>query len=169
MVDSLLEFARLGGVADRKARAQVRETSVALLEELKPQAEEAHVELVLEEPVPKTETACSPAILSVLLSNLIRNSIKYMGSSRERRVNLRVLPCHRRALRFEVEDTGPGLEPELERMVFQAYARGARRGEPGLGLGLATVKRLVEAHGGKVGVSSKERRGSLFWFELPAA
>ena len=48
-------------------------------------------------------------------------------------------------------------------------ARGAGTSEPGLGLGLATHRRLVEGHHGRYGVSSRPGEGALFWFELPAA
>jgi len=48
-------------------------------------------------------------------------------------------------------------------------ARGAGTSVPGLGLGLATVRRLVEGHNGRYGVTSAPGEGALFWFELPAA
>jgi signal transduction histidine kinase len=53
--------------------------------------------------------------------------------------------------------------------AFDPYVRGAGTSEPGLGLGLATVRRLVEGHDGRTGVSSQPGEGALFWFELPAA
>ena len=67
-----------------------------------------------------------------------------------------------------MEDTGPGLSPELVKQAFDPYVRGTRTTEPGLGLGLATVRRLVDGHDGRYGVSSQLGEGALFWFELPA-
>ena len=112
--------------------------------------------------------ACSPGILGSLVSNLVHNAIKYLGDRSERRITVRVL--ERGAMvRFEVEDTGPGLPPDLERTVFDAYVRARGTLLPGFGLGLATVKKAAEAHGGRVGVRSVVGRGCLFWFELPLA
>jgi signal transduction histidine kinase len=69
--------------------------------------------------------------------------------------------------RVEVEDNGPGLPAEIEKHLFEPYVRGPETGTPGLGLGLSTVRRFVEGHGGEVGVRSVPDRGCVFWFELP--
>jgi len=90
-----------------------------------------------------------------------------MGQSPRRQVQVRIMTRYDR-IRFEVEDTGPGLPPELLAQAFDPYVRGARTAEPGLGLGLATVRRLVDGHDGRYGVSSRVGEGALFWFELPA-
>ena len=68
-------------------------------------------------------------------------------------------------VRFEIDDTGPGVPPELEEHVFERYVRGA--GVDRSRLGLATVKRLVEGAGGRLGVESVVGKGSCFWVELP--
>jgi signal transduction histidine kinase len=75
----------------------------------------------------------------------------------------------RKLVRFEVEDSGPGVSLAAQALIFEPYVRLPHSREPGVGLGLATVKRLVEAHGGSVGVRSSARGGALFWFELPRA
>src|SRR5262249_37867099 len=63
---------------------------------------------------------------------------------------------------------GPGLPADLRITAFAPFVQG-RDPSSGIGLGLATVKRIVEAHGGSVGVDSALGRGSTFWFELPKA
>jgi signal transduction histidine kinase len=116
--------------------------------------------------------ACDPTVLAVVLLNLVGNAIKYIGGgiSPERRiwVRSRVLGA---LLRFEVEDTGPGLPPGSEARAFDLFERldAASSGKEGVGLGLATVKRIVEAHDGEVGVESRPGRGSSFWFTLRLA
>ena len=67
------------------------------------------------------------------------------------------------------EDTGPGIPPALGQRIFEPYVRGPNTGTPGIGLGLATVKRLVESHGGTLGVRAGPTGGALFWFELDEA
>jgi len=138
-----------------------------LLEELGPFAEQYGAKLKVE-PTYACAVACSQGVLLSLLSNLLRNAIKYLGEAEVREVSLRVKPRRGRVL-FEVEDTGPGIPQASVGRVFELYVRGPNLGPPGLGLGLATVKRLAESHGGTVGLRPGARAGSVFWFELEEA
>ncbi len=167
IVHALLRFARAGAQRDPTAHTEVARLLSDLKEALSSDAEEAHVTLTVAPVDPGVEVPCEPGLLATALDNLVRNAVKYMGSASERRVDVRALPNGGR-LRFEVQDTGPGVPAELQRRIFQPYVRGTNTGEPGIGLGLATVRRIVEAYGGSVGVES-HGRGSLFWFELPRA
>ncbi|GAC1603686.1 MAG: hypothetical protein NVS4B10_16340 [Myxococcales bacterium] len=113
--------------------------------------------------------ACSTGALLSVLGNLLRNALKYIGDGDRRLVTLRVA-AGRGRVRIEVEDTGPGIPAEsLDAKVFHAYVRGPGAAQPGIGLGLATVQKLVLAHGGAVGVKAAPAGGALFWVELPRA
>ena len=164
IVDGLLEFARAGARPEVGARAEVKPIVSGLLDELAPFAERSGARLTAGE-IPACAVECSPGVLLSLLGNLLRNAIKYLGDSTTREVTLRIKGRRGRVL-FEVEDTGPGIPQHLSRRVFEAYVRGPHTGTPGIGLGLATVKRLVESHGGSVGLRPAPQGGCLFWFEL---
>ncbi|MFL5423615.1 MAG: ATP-binding protein [Myxococcales bacterium] len=171
VVDALLDFARAGAQPEPGAVAPVREAVAGLEDEIRPAALAENVELVVEpDPVPDCAVACAPGVLAVLLTNLVRNSLKYMGDSAVRRVHLGVR-ARRNVVVFEIADSGPGVPEELGERIFEAYVRGKRTAakKSGIGLGLATVKRLVVAHGGTVGVRRSHLGGALFWFELPRA
>lgn len=163
VVDGLLEFARAGGRPALDARAPVPKILADVVDELRPYADQSGVTLELED-APSVEVVCAPGILCVLVTNLVSNAIKYMADSPLRQVTVRAATC-KGGVCFEVEDSGPGLSPGFEPLVFEPYMRGATD-TVGLGLGLATVKRLVTAHGGRVGVRSCEGSGAVFWFEL---
>jgi signal transduction histidine kinase len=105
-------------------------------------------------------------VLTNIVSNLAQNAVKYMADSELKRITVRAID-RGELVRVEMEDTGPGLPAGLEAKVFEPYVRAEGLTQPGLGLGLATVKRLCEAHGGNVGVRSTRGAGSVFWFELP--
>src|SRR5262249_38707357 len=96
----------------------------------------------------------------------VTNAIKYMGDAPVRRVRVDVHEGAR-SVRIEVSDTGPGVPFALRSHLFDPYVRGADSNVPGLGLGLATVRRLAEAHGGGTGMEPARGGGSVFWFELP--
>ncbi len=165
IVDDLLAFARAGAAADAAGRSSVKEALASLAEELGPQAEAARAELRCDCPEP-IEVACPSGILAVLVTNLVRNSLKFMGGATERVVRVRTA-ARPRWVRIEVADSGPGFPPGFEPSAFKPYSKGAGEPQPGLGLGMATVKRLVEAHGGSVGLGRSELGGALVWFELP--
>jgi signal transduction histidine kinase len=166
LVDALFAFARAPRGEQLVASSdleQVAREVVAGFEEL---AATSHVslELVSSGPMPSDVHA---GIVASILGNLLQNAIRYLGNAQVRRVTVRLTQKSGRT-RVEVIDTGPGVPPELQERIFDPYFRAAGRDQSlGLGLGLATARRLVEAHGGSIGVSSAGT-GSIFWFELPA-
>ena len=166
MVDGLLEFARSGARPSERLETDVRAVLDDVVEGVRGDAEERNIELRID-PFPPCSVKCSQGVLTSLVSNLVRNAIKYMGSSEVRRVLLRVTDSADR-WRVAVQDTGPGVPSEKKATLFEPYVR-ADSNQPGIGLGLATVKRLAEAHRGAVGVESAPGCGSTFWFELPKA
>jgi signal transduction histidine kinase len=169
IVDALLEFARSGARPEPGASTDVPAVVAGLIDELGPQAEAAAAELRVE-PIPDCAVACSPGVLMVVLNNLVRNAIKYLGDSPQRLVELRVR-ARRSTVSIEVDDSGPGVPAELGDRIFEPYIRGPRASatRPGIGLGLATVKRLVTAHGGSLATRRSSLGGAQFWFELPRA
>ncbi len=167
IVDALLDFARAGGAPRDSAGCAVKPALEGVLTDLGDRAHARGVSLAAES-LCDLRAACHPGALASIAGNLIGNAIKYIGDGPERRVRVRARARGSR-VRVEVEDSGPGVPRELAQVIFQPFVRGGDQREPGIGLGLATAKRLCEAHGGAIGVSSIAGRGATFWFELPLA
>jgi signal transduction histidine kinase len=167
MIDGLLGFAMAGG-RPSPATTPLLEVADEVVASMEDEAQAAGAQLTMVA-LPTATIACSAGELTSVLSNLLRNAIKYVVEGKgERQVLLRARPRPGGRLRLEVIDTGPGIPPGRERDVFDPLVRipeVARH--PGLGLGLATVKRIVEARRGAVGVESSYGDGSCFWVELP--
>jgi signal transduction histidine kinase len=165
LVRDLLVFAQAGAAPVPEARASLRAGVEGVVADAEPEASAAGVRLEVDT-VPECDVACTPGILQSLIANLVSNAIKYMPpDASDRRVTLSASVDGKR-VHVEVADTGCGVLPEARERIFQPYVRGDRR-QPGLGLGLATVRRLAEAHAGRVGLRCNDRGGSTFWFELP--
>jgi signal transduction histidine kinase len=164
LVDSLLAFARAGGKPEMGAKTEIGPVLRDLVDGLTAQAQQKDIELRMG-PLPVGFVACSSGVLTSIATNLIRNALKYMGDAGERRVEVRVTDAGT-AWRFDVRDTGPGIPEDQQRRIFEPYVRVANAGV-GIGLGLATVDRLVRSHGGTVAVRSKVGAGSTFSVELP--
>ena len=166
IVNGLLSFARAGAHPDPEVLTEVRGVLDDVVSGHKPVAAEREVQLLLEAS-PAAVVRCEAGVLTSVVSNLVHNAIKYVGRGNDHwvKVRARELP---QAVRIEVEDNGPGLSPELARKAFDPYVRGPQaQSETGIGLGLATVRRIAQAHRGEVGVERGPDGGSLFWFELP--
>jgi signal transduction histidine kinase len=165
IADALLDFARAGARPSPGAGACVREAIGEAIADVAAEARTQGIEIVAARIV-ETEVACSRGALASILGNLLANSVRHMGASIIRRVDIRAEAVEGR-VRFEVEDTGPGLPQASEKNLFEPFVRGENASGSGVGLGLATVKRLVEAHGGSIRATTGEAHGCLIEFELP--
>jgi signal transduction histidine kinase len=166
IIDGLLDFARAGANPGYDAGADLALILEDVVASVLPAAEAVGAELRIGT-FPRVHLAITPEALRSVLSNLLGNAVKYVGEGRllPHRISVRVT---RRAgcSRIEVEDNGPGLPSGAEERLFKPFHRLASK-QPGTGLGLATVKRIVEAYKGRVGVIAESGRGSTFWVELP--
>jgi len=175
IADGLLSFARAGARPEPGAEADVAEVIGAAIKEIAPgqgERERERETLIVSEVESPGMVACNPGVLASLVSNLLRNAVKYAGGVPSPRIVVRaraIAERHARRVRIEVEDNGPGLPAELGDQAFEPYVRGPNSGQPGIGLGLATVKRIADAHGGRVGVRSVPGLGCTFTVDLPAA
>ncbi|NDJ61401.1 MAG: GAF domain-containing protein [Chloroflexi bacterium] len=110
-----------------------------------------------------------PAQLREALGNLIGNALKYTPDAGMVFSRLRI---HEGRLRFEVEDTGPGIPADQQGRLFEPFFRAESvetRGIAGTGLGLHLVKRIVLRHNGHIRFRSEYGRGSIFGFDVPPA
>jgi signal transduction histidine kinase len=163
LVRDLLAFARAGAAPNPNARAPLRSTVAESVADTADPASKNRVRVDLED-LPDCQVGCAPGILRSLVEHLVTNAIKYMPTDATQRVVTIRANENRVFVRVEVADTGAGVPVEARGRIFDPYVR-AQTHEPELGL--ATVRRLAEAHGGRVGVRSANGPGAVFWFELP--
>jgi signal transduction histidine kinase len=105
--------------------------------------------------------------LRSVLMNLVDNAVKFTVPGEEPDIEVDSVPIDGHH-RVEVRDRGRGVPAEKRERVFAPLARLDKSVE-GSGIGLATCRRIVEAHGGRMGVDDRDGGGAVFWFELPRA
>jgi PAS domain S-box-containing protein len=121
------------------------------------------VELVMPEDTPAV--LADKRYARQVLTNLLANASKYSPEHSTIRV---VVSPKANAVRVSVEDKGPGISPEQQAGLFERFYRvRADTDAPGVGLGLAIAKGIVEAHGGSIGIDSEVGSGTSVWFTLP--
>jgi len=106
-----------------------------------------------------------PGELQVVLQNLIENAIKYRGDQPPR-IRLDAVRDER-GWKMSCRDNGQGIPPDAREQVFEPFTRG-HTSVPGSGLGLATCRRIVEGHGGRIWIAATGNLGTTVAFTLPA-
>ncbi|MAE94859.1 MAG: hypothetical protein CL910_09380 [Deltaproteobacteria bacterium] len=116
-----------------------------------------------------TRAFFDPSAVEQVLVNLIGNGLKYGPKGGTLRVQCQRLGGEPAMVEISVQDEGPGVPEEERERIFEPYVRRAEHaGSGGLGLGLAICRRIVEAHGGYIGVGEGPDGGCRFAFTLPA-
>jgi signal transduction histidine kinase len=106
-------------------------------------------------------------MLTRVMENLLGNAWKYSSRSPQAHIAFRGVPHADGPTAFQVIDNGVGFDMRLAGQLFGPFQRLHSASEfPGHGVGLVTVKRIVERHGGQVGAHSEPGQGSMFWFTL---
>jgi two-component system phosphate regulon sensor histidine kinase PhoR len=169
LVAELLELARIESqqMPIQRAPNDPCEILQKGVERLRLQAERAGLDLSVECEPGLPMIQADPPRLEQVLVNLIHNAVKFTprGGS--------IVGSVRRTngvVEFSVRDTGSGIaEENITRIFERFYKTDPARNKSGTGLGLAIAKHLVEAHGGHIGVESREGKGSRFFFTIPIA
>jgi len=159
LIDDLLKFARVGGELQR---VSVDLTTVAkdVREDLATALADATV-VVGDLP---TVTG-DPVQLRAVLQNLVANAAKFVRPGQPAHIEIDATRIGDR-WRIEVCDRGPGVPADQQERVFQPLAR-VNEDVEGSGIGLTTCRRIVEAHGGRIGLTDSPYGGACAWFELP--
>ncbi|MCP2502158.1 MAG: ATP-binding protein [Deltaproteobacteria bacterium] len=169
IIDELLD---IGRIASGKARMDLRpvppiDLVVREMEAYRPAARDGGVSLVVDLPATLPQVWVDPARVAHVFANLLSNALKYTPPGGKVTLSAK---AEGEFVRFQVSDTGAGIPEKYHPRIFEQFFRVPDQGPgTGVGLGLAIVKDIVEAHGGTVGVESREGTGSTFHFTLRMA
>ncbi|MCS3432090.1 two-component system sensor histidine kinase KdpD [Klebsiella sp. BIGb0407] len=165
LVNNLLEMARIqsGGFNLRKEWLTLEEVIGSALQMFEPAYEGRHITLELPDPLMLIELD-GPLFERVLI-NLLENALKYAGPDAEIGIRARAKAD---SLLLEVWDNGPGIPPDKEQLIFDKFSRGNKESAiPGVGLGLAICRAIVELHGGTISATRSAQGGASFHIMLP--
>lgn len=162
MINELLEFTRGSQTVNVLAPADFAQFMQTLLDEVQPEAAQKSVTLVCENPPPAIRILLDPRRLSHAFFNLFNNAADAMPEGG--RITLRFTVEHQKLV-IEVEDSGPGISPEIIGRLFQPFATYGKT--HGTGLGLSIVQRIIQDHGGEISARNEPGHGAIFTIKLP--
>jgi len=164
MVSDILVFTQ----GERKTGAlkpgDFRTFVLELTGDLRSEAEMRDSQIEMENVPPAGAVLFDPRSLSRVFFNLVGNATDAMLNGGK--IFMR-FATDGREITTEIEDTGPGIAPEIAERLFQPFATHGKT--KGTGLGLSICKKIVEDHGGRISVRGEPGRGAIFSFTLPLA
>ncbi|HGM7310711.1 TPA: ATP-binding protein [Stenotrophomonas maltophilia] len=174
IVDDILDYSRLEAQALELeiTSFNLRDLLDGVVQLMQRAADAKGLSLALQlDPSVRLPVRGDPVRLRQVLSNLLANAIKFTARGQ---VQLRVQRLGEGAaqhqLRFEIIDTGIGIDEALQARLFQSFSQAdasTTRIYGGTGLGLAICKRIIDLMHGQIGVQSTPGQGATFWFEIP--
>jgi len=144
----------------------IQEAVDAALEKAKPALSQHRVEVRIPSDLPPVRM--DQGRITEVVTQLLENAAKYSSPQSPIQITAEV---GNRMVMTSVADRGPGIDDFEQSLIFEKFyrGRGQRLQVQGTGMGLAIAKAIVEAHGGKIGVTSQPGHGSVFYFTLPLA
>lgn len=175
LINDLAEFSQLGRQSKPLAWTSLQEITAEVVADLHPRIMEADADIQVDK-LPFAR--CDRSQMRQVLQNLLSNALKYRDSARPCRIRIYAEPAEDDGLRGEprkggavricIADNGIGFERRYAEQVFEPFQRLHGPDEyEGSGIGLAICRKIVQRHGGQVGVDTEIGKGSTFWFTLP--
>ncbi|MFZ5477453.1 MAG: sensor histidine kinase [Myxococcota bacterium] len=162
LVDDLLAMSRLGRAPVRRARVDLSAIARDIAGELRAGSPGREVDLVVAEGL---EADADPGLVTVLLRHLLDNAWKFTAGRQRARIEVGEVRSPERA--FYVRDDGVGFDARFVDRLFRPFERLHGEEFVGTGIGLATVRRIVERHGGRVWAEGALGAGATVYFTLP--
>jgi signal transduction histidine kinase len=168
MIDAVLTMARLASQPLTRQPVDLSQLAAYVIDDLRRASPERQVEVLVE---PGLRVRGDPTLLRLVLENLLGNAWKYSSHNPQSRIELSVSVDaggdgpDRRV--FAVRDNGAGFDMRVADRLFGLFQRlHSAKDFPGTGVGLASVRRIVQRHGGEVWAESEPGRGATFYFTL---
>jgi len=174
LLNDMLDTARMesGKLTIENRKFPIKAVVGDVVQLVRPEASKKNLEVssICGEAVPESVCGDEVRIMQVLL-NLAFNAVKFTDSG-SIKINCQIMEKSEKSIvvRFEVSDTGIGIDSEEKHKLFEPFAQAkdsTTRLYGGSGLGLSIAKSLVELMGGQIGVESAPNEGSTFWFQVP--
>jgi len=163
LVDDLLNLAHIGRREMRKSRVKLGEIAKQALADLPPDVGNRDIEWRIE---PLPEADCDPWLLRLVFSNLLSNAAKFTRTRPTAVIEVGAR-TENGATAFFVRDNGVGFDPKYADKLFGVFQRLHREEDfEGTGIGLATVQRIIQRHGGEIWAESALGHGATFFFTL---
>lgn len=167
IIDGLLSLARMTTQEGHFEPVDLTALAVAVEAELR-QSHPHHP--VTFECDPGLEVHADPRLMRTVLSNLLANAWKYTGQNGDPRIRLTRIVRENGTHEYILEDNGVGFDMRYAEKLFKPFRRlHSAEQFPGIGLGLATVARIIRRYGGQIWAESRPGEGAAFHFTLPAA
>jgi signal transduction histidine kinase len=170
LINDLLTFSRVGRLNVTHATVDLDTTLATALGNLAAAIEESGAQIARPDgPLP--QVIGDATLMTMLWQNLIGNAVKFRREDRSPEVAIdceRGTDAHDGHWVFSVADNGIGIAPQFAEKVFVIFQRlHGRDAYTGTGIGLALCKKIVELHGGSIGIDTTNNSGTRFWFTLP--
>lgn len=167
LIDGILRLGRIGAESAEHRPVDLAEVVEGVRAAVADRLEQRRARLVALKPMPMVRA--DPVQLRQAVQNLVENALRHGCPGPG--MTVEVISRRRDGMvEVGVRDEGPGVPPDQQRAIFDLYRRGSNGDEAGgAGLGLATVRKIAEWHGGGVRVDSRPGAGATFWIAFPDA
>jgi signal transduction histidine kinase len=162
-IDALTRLARVSTAELRAARVDLAAVARSAVDDLRDGEPERQVDVRIADGL---EVEGDPALLRTLVQNLVSNAWKFTGKHPGATIEVG-RKQDRDEVTYFVRDTGSGFDMAFARHLFEPFGRLHAEGEyPGVGIGLAICRRVVNRHGGRLWADAAPDQGATFWFTL---
>jgi light-regulated signal transduction histidine kinase (bacteriophytochrome) len=163
LIDDLLKLSRVSRFEMKQLEVNLTQLAETIVGRLTEANKERNIEFTIK---PGLQTTGDPAMLEIVLTNLLDNACKFTGKLPLALIEFGMMEAEGRPI-YYIRDNGVGFDMENAKNLFGAFQRMHKQVEfQGTGVGLATVQRIIHRHGGRIWAESRTNEGAIFYFTL---